>query len=114
MPFVVQEIPDIWVDVEIRTPGLEEPEALQARWRLHPFEDYKARLEKLQHGELGDEEIVEEDLLELAGAVTADGKDLPHCPELVAEVMNKTYARKALVLSWHKAQEGRAAAAAKN
>lgn len=114
MSFVLKDIPDIWVDVEIPTPGLPEPETLQARWRLHPFDDYKDRVEQLQAGDLSDEQVVEEDLLELAGAETADGKPLPHCPELVADVMSKTYARKALVLSWYKAQEGRAAAASKN
>ncbi|MDN3525635.1 hypothetical protein QWY79_10200 [Halomonas sabkhae] len=114
MTYVLKDIPDIWVDVEIPTPGLDEPEALQARWRLHSFDDYKARVEQIQAGELTDEQVVEDDLLELSGAETADGKPMPHCQELVDDVMSKTYARKALVLSWYKAQEGRAAAATKN
>lgn len=114
MPYVVKEVPDIWVDVEIHTPGMDEPESLQARWRLYPYPEARARVEAIQAGEIEDEQLVEEDLLELSGALTADGKPLPHCQELVDDVMHKTYARRALILSWYRAQEGRAAAAEKN
>lgn len=112
--FVLKEIPDVEVDVEIHVPGEAESSTLQARWRLHPWSAFKARVEQIQSGEIDDEHLVEADLLELKGIKDENGEPLAHSPELVAQLMEIGFVRRPLILSWYKAQEGREATAAKN
>lgn len=114
MTYVLKPIPDVTVDVSIQVPGEAEPSTLNARWRLHPWDEYRAKVEQLKGDQVTDERLVADDLLELTGVKGEDGKPLEHSAELVEQLMQISFVRRALVMSWFSAQEGRAASAAKN
>jgi len=112
--FVLKDVPDLWVDVEIQVPGEEAVSTFQARWRLHSWSEYQRIVKAMQTEEVADETLVDDDLLEIAGIQDEHGNDVAHSAELVSQLLEVPYVRRPLILSWFKAQEGRAAAAAKN
>jgi len=114
MAFVLKKIPDVRVDVTVQVPGEEKPSVAVARWRLHAFDDFKAKADAMSRGEIGDEQLVDDDLLGLEGIKDEDGKDLPFSAELAHQLMQITAFRRSLIASWFNAQQGGAEAAAKN
>lgn len=114
MTFVIKKIATATVDVAIQVPGEQDTSTVQATWRLHAWDDFQARMEQMKAGKLTDEQLVEEDLHELAGVKDEQGKDLPLSPELAADLLQIGYVRRPLIASWYDAQMGRNQAAAKN
>lgn len=103
----------ITVDVPYTDP-VTGPQTFKATWNLHSFTEYKKKLEDQQAGKSKDDDLLE-DLISLEEIKDSEtGEKIPHCNELVDAVMNVTFMRRPLLLSWYPAQEGRNQAAAKN
>ncbi|OWV29452.1 hypothetical protein [Halomonas campaniensis] len=113
MSLILKKIPTITVDVPIQVPGDKKASTIQAEWKLRKWDDYRANVEAAQSGKKKDEEFLE-DLVNISGIKGEDKKDLPFDKELVEQLMQETYIRRPLILSWYAAQEGRSQAAAKN
>lgn len=110
MAFVIKEVPDITVSLEVLTPGDEAVSVLEARWKLYDFPDAKERTDQLQRGLITDEELVAEDLLDLGPFEDEQGKAVPFSQELAQQLLRKSYLRTPLIQSWFKAQSGLASA----
>lgn len=114
MAFICKEITDITVPVTVYTPGDDEPSEFHARWRLHPWEVTKERREAMNAGEVTDEQVVADDLLELLDVLDADGNAITDSAELRQWMMSQTWVRRPLLASWFVAQSGYVKEAAKN
>lgn len=114
MSFVLKAIADVTVDVAIHVPGEETPSTIQARWTLHDWDAFQARVKQMQAGELSDEQLVAEDLQRLEGISDEKGEAVPYNSKLRDQLMQMGYVRRPLMASWFDAQNGRAKAAAKN
>lgn len=114
MAFVIKKIPDVRVDVTVHVPGEEAPSTAVARWRLHAFDDFKDKADAMRRGEIDDEQLVKDDLLDMEGIKDEDGKDLAFSADLAHQLMQITAFRRSLIASWFTAQQGGAEAAAKN
>ena len=113
MSLVLKKIPTTTVDVPVQVPGEEKPATIQATWKLHDWDTYRATVEAQQKGEKHDEELLD-DLESVSGIKDENGNDMPFNKELVEQLMQTTYIRRPLILSWFAAQEGRSQDAAKN
>ncbi|WP_447956501.1 hypothetical protein [Vreelandella sp. EE7] len=113
MSLVLKKIPTITVDVPVQVPEEENPSTIQATWKLHNWDDYRATVTAQQAGKKDDEDLIK-DLQGITGIKGEDGKDLPFDKDLLEQLMQTTYIRRPLILSWFAAQEGRNQAAAKN
>lgn len=113
MSLVLKKIPTITVDVPVHVPGEDKPSTIQATWKLHDWDTYRAMVEAQQEGKKKDEELLD-DLESVSGIKDENGNDMPFNKELVEQLMQATYIRRPLILSWFAAQEGRSQAAAKN
>jgi len=112
--FTLKTIPDHTVEVSIQVPGEETTSTIEATWKLHKWDDFQARIQAMQAGELTDEQLVEEDLINLAGIKNENGDSMAYSPDLAAQLMQLGYVRRPLMASWFEAQQGRNKAAAKN
>ena len=112
--FVLKPIPDTTVEVSIHVPGEDKPSTIEATWKLHKWDDFQARLQAIQDGELTDEQLVEEDLVTLSGIKNEAGEQIAYSKDVAAQLMQLGYVRRPLMASWFEAQNGRAKAAAKN
>lgn len=113
MSLVLKKIPTTTVDVPVQVPGEEKAVTIQAEWTLHKWDKYREIVEASKKPKFKDEDLLE-DLKGLSGIKGEDGKDLPFDKDLVEQLMQETYIRRPLVLSWFAAQEGRQQAAEKN
>jgi hypothetical protein len=113
MSLVLKAIPTTTVDVPVKVPGEEKTVTIQAEWTLHKWDKYREVVEKSQKPAFKDEDLIK-DLKGLSGIKGEDGKDLKFDKALVEQLMQETYIRRPLILSWFAAQEGRSQAAAKN
>lgn len=113
MSLVLKKTPTITVDVPVQVPGEETAATIQATWNLHSWDAYRALVEAQQKGDKKDEDLLD-DLVGLGGITDEKGKEVAFSKDLVAELMQITYIRRPLILSWFAAQEGRNQAAAKN
>ena len=113
MSLILKKIPTVTVDVPIQVPGDKKAASIQAEWKLHKWDDYRAVVDAQQAGKKKDEDLLD-DLVNVSGIKGEDKKDLPFDKELVEQLMQETYIRRPLILSWYAAQEGRSQAAAKN
>jgi|GEM_PF-2890729 len=113
MSLVLKKIPTTTVDVPVQVPGEEKPATIHATWKLHDWDTYRATVEAQQAGKKNDEELLD-DLEGVSGIKDENGNDMPFNKELVEQLMQATYIRRPLILSWFAAQEGRSQAAAKN
>ncbi|WP_252109051.1 MULTISPECIES: hypothetical protein [unclassified Halomonas] len=113
MSLVLKKIPTITVDVPVQVPEAEKPSTIQATWTLHSWDDYRKIVNEQQAGKKEDEELLE-DLKNVTGIKGEDGKEMPFDKALIEVLMQTTYIRRPLILSWFAAQEGRNQAAAKN
>ncbi|MCC5904092.1 MAG: hypothetical protein JJT87_19445 [Halomonas sp.] len=113
MSLVLKKIPATTVDVPVQVPGEGKPSTIQATWKLHDWASYRAVVEAQQKGEKADEDLMA-DLEDISGIKDEKGKDVPFTKELLEQLMQTTYIRRPLILSWFAAQEGRSQAAAKN
>lgn len=113
MSLVLKKIPTTTVDVPVQVPGEEKPSTIQATWKLHDWDTYRATVEAQQEGKKNDEELLD-DLENVTGIKDENGNDIAFDKSLVEQLMQATYIRRPLVLSWFAAQEGRNQAAAKN
>ena len=113
MSLILKKIPTVTVDVPIQVPGDKKAASIQAEWKLHKWDDYRAGVDAQQAGKNKDEDLLD-DLVNVSGIKGEDKKDLPFDKELVEQLMQETYIRRPLILSWYTAQEGRNQAAAKN
>lgn len=114
MKFILQDIPDITVPVRVQVPGAAEVSVLNARWKLYDYEGAHARTESMKAGNITDEQLITEDLLELGPIYTPDGEEVPYTLELALQLLKKTYVRIPLTHSWISAQACRVEAATKN
>lgn len=114
MSFVLKTIPDIVVPVTVQVPGEEEPSTIYAKWRLHPVSKTQEMMDKQRAGDMDDDALVEQDLLDLTGITDEKGNGVKFSKDLVAQLLDIAYVRKSLILSWFAAQQGRSEAAAKN
>ncbi len=113
MALILKKIETTTVDVPVQVPGEKKAASIQAEWKLHKWDDYRAIVEAAQAGKRKDEEFLE-DLVNISGIKGEDKKDLDFDKALVEQLMQETYIRRPLILSWYAAQEGRSQAAAKN
>ncbi|MCP1314391.1 MULTISPECIES: hypothetical protein [unclassified Halomonas] len=103
----------ITVDVPYTDP-VQGAQTFQATWNLHKWSEYRKVVDAQQAGKKTDDDLLD-DLVRLEGIKDSQTKqEIPHCDELVAAVMDVTFMRRPLILSWFAAQEGRQQAAAKN
>jgi hypothetical protein len=114
MAFIIKQVPDITVPVDIQVPGEAETCRIEARWKLHGFDAARARIEAIQAGKVTDEQLVAEDLLSAGPFRQADGTEIPFSAELAQSLLQMTYVRMPLVQSWFAAQNCRQEASAKN
>lgn len=112
--FVLKTIPDTTVEVTIQVPGEDKPSTIEATWRLHKWDDFQARIQAMQAGDLTDEQLVEEDLVTLTGIKNEAGEQIAFSKDIAAQLMQLGYVRRPLMASWFEAQQGRNKAAAKN
>lgn len=112
--FVLKSIPEITVPVTVHVPGDEESTVFHAKWRLHPVSKAREIMEQQRKGELNDDALVKQDLIGLQGVFDEAGNERSFSPELVQEMLEVSYVRIPLVMSWYAAQNGQAEAAAKN
>lgn len=112
--FVKKEISTITVDVTIVDPESGEPATCKARWKLYPVEDSQAKIKEINAGDVSDEQLVEDDLVELIGITDDKGKAVPDDADLRAWFLKWPHTRAPLIRSWFSAQAGHAAAAQKN
>ncbi|WP_286903107.1 hypothetical protein [Vreelandella sedimenti] len=113
MSLVLKKIPTTTVDVPVQVPGDKKPATLQAEWILHKWDKYREVVDASKTPDFKDEDLLE-DLKGLSGIKDEEGNDLLFNKALVEELMQETYIRRPLILSWFAAQEGRNQAAAKN
>lgn len=113
MSLVLKKIPTTTVDVPVQVPGEEKTSTIQATWKLHDWDAYRKTVEAQQEGKKNDEELLD-DLENVTGIKDENGNELPFDKALVEQLMQATYIRRPLILSWFAAQEGRSQAAAKN
>lgn len=113
MSLVLKKIATTTVDVPVHVPGEEKPATIQATWKLHDWDTYRATVKAQQESGKPDEDLLD-DLENVTGIKGENGEELPFDKELVAQLMQATYIRRPLILSWFAAQEGRNQAAAKN
>lgn len=113
MSLVLKKIPTTIVDVPVKVPGEETTVTIQAEWTLHKWDKYREVVESSKKPEFKDEDLLK-DLKGLSGIKGEDDKDLPFDKALVEQLMQETYIRRPLILSWFAAQEGRNQAASKN
>ncbi|WP_375058418.1 hypothetical protein [Zobellella sp. DQSA1] len=111
---IIKDVQTITVPVDILVPGDEAPSRVQATWKLYDYTPAQDRLAAIRAGEITDEQLLTEDLLDLAPLKDAAGNSLKYTPELGLQLLEKTYIRMPLIQSWFPAQAGRAEAAAKN
>ena len=111
--FVLAKTPTVTVDVPVQVPGADKPSTIKATWKLYSWDDYREIMEQQQKGDKGDEDLLG-DLVKLDGIKDEGGNLVEHTKELVEQLMQITYVRRPLILSWFAAQEGRTQAAAKN
>lgn len=103
----------ITVDVPYTDP-IQGAQTFQATWNLHKWSEYRSIVNAHQAGEKSDEDLLE-DLVRIDGVKDSETKEeIAHCDDLVNAVMDVTFMRRPLLLSWFAAQEGRNQAAAKN
>lgn len=114
MGFVVKEIPEITVNVDIEVPGEKEKSRIAATWVLHSFEAYQEKHKLVNDGKLSDEQLVAEDLISAGPFYDDQGVELPYSADLIKNLMGKTYFRTALLCSWWDAQMCRNKVAEKN
>jgi hypothetical protein len=114
MAFIVENVPEITVNVDIKVPGEVEVSRIQATWVLHDFDEFKQMNEKVASGEITDEQLVESDLKNAAPFFDKGNNEIKFSPELVAGLMKKTYFRQPLIRSWWDAQMCRNEASEKN
>lgn len=113
--FKIKSVPDVEVDVPIQVPGDDGQEAsLKVRYRLLSVSEAKAVFEAPDDEKLGDDELMERDIVDIQGAADADGKPLPFDKELLHRLMDLNYVRPALVKGWLDVQSNRAQHAEKN
>lgn len=112
--FVIKKIPDIQVPVDIQVPGELEKSRIQATWKLHGFDEANARIKAIQAGEVTDQQLIAEDLINLGDLSDEQGQPASFTPELARQLLQMTYVRIPLINSWFTAQQCRAEAAAKN
>lgn len=113
MSLVLKKIPTTIVDVPVKVPGEDKTVTIQAEWTLHKWDKYREVIEASKKPEFKDEDLLE-DMKGISGIKGEDGKDLPFNKELVEALMQETYIRRPLILSWFAAQEDRSQAAAKH
>lgn len=111
---VKSDITTIKVDVTIVDPETGEPATCQARWKLHPVDDSQAKVKEINAGNVSDEQLVEDDLVELIGITDDKGKTVADDADLRAWFLKWPHTRRPLITSWFRAQEGYASAAQKN
>lgn len=111
---IIKEVPSITVPVDIRVPGEAEPSRVNATWKLYDYTPAQERVKAIHAGDITDEQLLAEDLLDLGPLTDAEGNPLKYSPELGRQLLEKTYIRVPLLQSWFPAQAGRAEAAAKN
>lgn len=114
MAFICKDITDISVPVTVHTPGDDEPSEFRARWRLHPWEEAQKLREDIHAGNIPDEELIENDLLDLLDVLDADGKPLSDSGELRRWMLSCIWVRRPLIASWFAAQSGYVKEASKN
>lgn len=112
--FVVKNIPEITVPVDINVPGEDAASRIFATWKLHTYDGVQERRAAIASGEMSDEQVTEADLVNLSDLSDEQGNKLDFTPELVAQLLQMTYVRTPLIQSWFVAQSGRSEAAAKN
>lgn len=113
MTLVLKRIPTTTVDVPVKVPGEEKSSTIQATWKLRDWDAYRKMVDDQQNGKAKDEDLLD-DLESVGGIKDEKGNDVAHSAELVEQLMQTTYIRRPLILSWFAAQEGRTQAAAKN
>lgn len=113
MSLVLKKIATTTVDVPVQVPGEEKPSTIQAEWKLHDWDTYRNAVDDQQKGKAKDEDLLD-DLVSVTGIKDEKGNDVPYDKALLEQLMQTTYIRRPLVLSWFAAQEGRTQAAAKN
>lgn len=113
MSLVLKKIAATTVDVPVQVPGEDKPSTIQVTWKLHDWHSYRATVKAQQEGDKPDEDLLD-DLEDVSGIKDDKGKDVPFNKELLEQLMQATYIRRPLILSWFAAQEGRNQAAAKN
>lgn len=111
---VKSDITTIKVDVTIVDPETGEPNTCQARWKFYPVDDSQAKIKEINAGNVSDEQLVEDDLVELIGITDAKGKAVADDAELREWFLKWPHTRGPLIRSWFSAQNGYAAAAQKN
>lgn len=111
--FVLTKTPTITVDVPVKVPSEEKASTIQVTWKLRDWDDYRKMVDDQQNHKAQDEDLLA-DLKSVEGIKDEKGNDLPHSDDLVQQLMQITYVRRPLILSWFAAQEGRTQAAAKN
>lgn len=114
MAFVKKQYATHRVPVTIHVPDEEKPSVIHATWKLLPFSEYRDTTKQLNLGQMDDPALVERDLVNLEGIKDEKGKPLDHSPELLGELMELTFFRRALINSWVDAQECAPEARAKN
>lgn len=113
MSLILKKIETTTVDVPVQVPGEKKTATIQAEWKLHKWDEYRSIVDAQQAGKKKDEDLLE-DLVNVSGIKGEDKKDLPFDKGLVEQLMQETYIRRPLIMSWFAAQEGRSQAAAKN
>jgi hypothetical protein len=114
MAFIIKQVPDITVPVDILVPGDDQPSRIDARWKLYGFDAAQARVEAINRGDVTDEQVVREDLIHAGPFRDEQGNEIPYSLDLVLEQLQATYFRVPLLRSWFAAQHCRVESAAKN
>lgn len=112
--FVIKNVPEITVPVDIHVPGEEPVSRIYATWKLHSYNGAQERTEAIRRGEVTDEQVVTDDLVNLSDLSDEQGNAVAFTPELALQLLQMTYVRVPLVTSWYAAQQGRSEAVAKN
>lgn len=128
MAYVFKKIPDITLDVPVEVPGMPKnakPPTLKVKYRLLSVDEQKAVFEAPKGEQIHDDELMARDILDFPGGVTWQDVDddgvtvgkayqREFSQDFLAELMNISYMRTALVQGWLKAQAGMTASAEKN
>ncbi|GAA3704359.1 hypothetical protein GCM10022421_08970 [Oceanisphaera sediminis] len=113
MAFVIKNVPEITVPVDIQVPGEPEKSRIHATWKLYGYDDAQTRIAAIHKGEVTDEQLTE-DLINIGDLSDEQGQPVAFSPELARKLLQMTYVRIPLINSWFSAQQCRAEAAAKN
>jgi hypothetical protein len=117
MSFQIKPVNSIKEKVIIQVPkdlGRSKQCDIVVEFKKLPVSEAKKLLEDSASGELNDDEVLHENIIDITGLIDEEGGKLDYTPEILPVLLEMEYARRPIIKKFMEVIVGREAAKAKN